>query len=317
MDLSPDAFDVTVAARLEVAEGVVTIALEDPTGAELPPWTPGSHIDLVLGSDLIRQYSLCGDPNDRQSWRIAVLLEPGGRGGSRHVHQNVSTGDRLRVRGPRNNFALDPARRYRFIAGGIGITPILPMISAVHRSGADWTMHYGGRAQRSMAFLDELEPYGDHVVIRSQDVDGLIDLDIALGRPDADTLVYCCGPAALIDAVERRCQQLHPAALRVERFSNDVLAVDGESREFTVELASTGAAFVVPAGQSILSVLQANGVAVPHSCKEGICGTCETTVIDGDVDHRDVLLTEDERASNETMMICISRARSQKLVLGI
>jgi ferredoxin-NADP reductase len=317
VDLGSDEFDVRVAARCEVAEGVVAFGLEDPVGADLPPWTPGSHVDLVLGPDLIRQYSLCGDPNDRQRWRIAVLLEPDGRGGSLHLHHHVSNGDRLRIRGPRNNFALEPARHYEFIAGGIGITPILPMISAVHRSGAEWTLHYGGRARRSMAFVDELDPYGDRVKIRPQDIDGLLDLDSALGRVDSDTLVYGCGPPALIAAVEQRCQQLNPAALCVERFSNDVLAAGGDSPQFTVELVSTGATFVVAHDETILSVLDASGITVPYSCKGGLCGTCETAVIEGDVDHRDVLLTDAEKASNATMMICVSRANSPKLVLDL
>jgi ferredoxin-NADP reductase len=317
MDLSLDGFDVTVSARWEPAQGVVAFLLEDPTGADLPAWEPGSHIDLLFGSDFIRQYSLCGDPNDSQRWRIAVLLERDGRGGSQYLHHKILPGDRLRVRGPRNNFALDRAPRYRFIAGGIGITPILPMIHAADRSGADWTLHYGGRAQRSMAFIEELAGHRDRVVIHPEDTYGLLDLDSALGRPDSDTLVYCCGPTALIDAVEQRCQSLPNGTLRVERFTSDAAAAEQNSSEFSIEIGSTGAKFAVPPDQTILSVLNDNGIAVPFSCREGLCGTCETGVIEGDVDHRDTLLTDDEKACNTTMMVCVSRALSSKLILDL
>ena len=312
-----DEFDVVVAERHDVADGVVALHLRHAAGADLPPWAPGCHIDVLLTPQLTRQYSLCGSPSDLRSWRIAILLEPNGRGGSSYVHNQVATGDMLRVRGPRNNFELKRAPRYKFVAGGIGITPILPMIRAADHAGADWTLHYGGRTRESMAFVDELAAYEQRVVIRPQDAFGLLDLDDAVGDPMPDTLIYCCGPPPLINAVEKRCELWPREALRVERFQPAASVPDVCSQAFVVEIASTGEQFAIPVERSILSVLRDNGFAVLSSCEEGVCGTCETGVIAGVVDHRDFLLTDDEKSSNSTMMICVSRAVDSKLVLDL
>ena len=186
---------LTVASRTEVAEGVVVLDLRDPSGTDLPGWTPGAHIDLHLPGGMVRQYSLCGDPGDRSVWRIGVLREHGGRGGSAHVHDHLTEGTGIDVRGPRNHFPLVPASRYVFLAGGIGITPILPMIGAARAAGAEAELHYGGRSRRSMAFLDSLAATaGAPVILHPQDEVGLIDLASVLGTPPPDTLVYCCGP---------------------------------------------------------------------------------------------------------------------------
>ena len=174
--------DLLITARETRAEGVVALTLADPAGAQLPAWTPGAHIDLLL-DDTVRQYSLCGTPGDQHTWRIAVLLDPNGRGGSRRVHDTLQAGDRITVRGPRNHFPLHSVPRYIFLAGGIGITPILPMVAAATEAGADWKLYYGGRSQASMAFLDELEPYGDRVTVWPQDTKGLLPLDEILQQP--------------------------------------------------------------------------------------------------------------------------------------
>lgn len=186
--------ELVVGRRESVADGVLALTLRHPLGAELPPWEPGAHIDVVLGPDLERQYSLCGDPTDRRAWRIAVLREPDGRGGSAHVHGRLGEGDTVRVRGPRNHFALAPAPRYRFVAGGIGITPILPMLAAAEAAGAEWSLLYGGRTRGSMAFTEELGRYGARVTLAPQDETGLLDLAPVLDRVPEGTLVYCCGP---------------------------------------------------------------------------------------------------------------------------
>ncbi|MBW8801741.1 MAG: ferredoxin reductase, partial [Streptomyces sp.] len=157
--------ELVVDRRDTAADGVLALTLRHPLGEQLPRWEPGAHIDVVLGPGLERQYSLCGDPADRTAWRIAVLREPVGRGGSAHVHEQLGQGDKVRVRGPRNHFALRPAPRYRFIAGGIGITPILPMLAAAEAEGAEWTLLYGGRTRESMAFTEELSRYGDRVTV--------------------------------------------------------------------------------------------------------------------------------------------------------
>jgi ferredoxin-NADP reductase len=303
--------------RATGAEGVVVLDLRDPAGADLPEWQPGAHVDLRLPGGLTRQYSLCGDPADRSVWRIGVLREPESRGGSRHVHEELHEGAEVDVRGPRNHFPLVPAPRYLFIAGGIGITPILPMIAAADAAGARWELHYGGRSRRSMAFLESLEQISGHLTLHPQDEVGLIDLDALLGRPQPDTLVYCCGPEPLLLAVEQRCADWPPGALHLERFAPKDVGEPVLTGAFEVELSLSGRTLTVPPDRSILQVVEEAGVQVLSSCQEGTCGTCETAVLAGEVDHRDSLLTPDEQAANDTMFICVSRAACPKLVLEL
>ncbi|MDH6438514.1 ferredoxin-NADP reductase [Streptomyces sp. SAI-144] len=305
--------ELVVDRRDSAADGVLALTLRHPLGEQLPQWEPGAHIDVVLGPGLERQYSLCGDPADRTAWRIAVLREPAGRGGSAHVHEQLGQGDKVRVRGPRNHFTLRPAPRYRFIAGGIGITPILPMLAAAEAQGAEWTLLYGGRTRESMAFTEELSRYGDRVTVAPQDETGLLDLPSVLDGVPEGTLVYCCGPGPLLDAVEERC----PAGLlHVERFTPKEQPA-AENTEFEVELAQTGTTVTVAPDVSVLDAVRASGVEVLFSCTEGTCGTCETDVLDGTPDHRDSVLTDEEREAGETMMICVSRCRGKKLVLDL
>ncbi|MFI2436169.1 PDR/VanB family oxidoreductase [Streptomyces sp. NPDC018693] len=305
--------ELTVDCIQSAADGVRSIVLRHPLGEHLPAWEPGAHIDLLLAPGLERQYSLCGDPADRSSWRIAVLREPDGRGGSTYVHEQLGSGEKVRVRGPRNHFPLRPAPRYRFVAGGIGITPIVPMLAAAEAAGADWSLLYGGRTRRSMAFTGELARYGDRVTLAPQDETGLLDLDRVLDDLPAGTLVYCCGPGPLLDAVERRCP---PGALHIERFQArpQQHAADGE---FEVELARSGRTLTVAADVSVLDAVREAGVEVLYSCAEGTCGTCETDVLDGTPEHRDSVLTAEERAAGETMMICVSRCAGKRLVLDL
>ncbi len=317
---SHGAFTVTVRAVHRGADDVVVLELArpaDPEGAELPSWEPGAHIDVVLGPDLERQYSLCGDPGDRTSWRIAVLREPDGRGGSRRLHDEIGVGAELVVRGPRNEFPLDASGRHLLIAGGIGITPLLPMVRELEAAGSDWRLVYGGRRTSSMAFLDELAAYGDRVTIWPEDENGLLDLAGLLGEPRPDTRVYCCGPGALIDAVEERCGGWPAGALHVERFRPRAGALDGVATAFEVHLDASGITLTIGPDQTIADAVEAAGVDIMTSCREGTCGTCETTVLEGVPDHRDSLLTEDEKAANDTMMICCSRSVSARLVLDL
>ncbi|MGW1613328.1 PDR/VanB family oxidoreductase [Streptomyces sp. NPDC002285] len=305
--------ELVVEHREFAADGVLALTLRHPLGEQLPAWEPGAHIDVVLGPELERQYSLCGDPADRTAWRIAVLREPDGRGGSAHVHEQVGQGDKVRVRGPRNHFRLEPAPRYLFIAGGIGITPILPMLAAAEAAGAAWTLLYGGRTRQSMAFAAELGPYGERVTVAPQDESRLLDLASVLDAVPTGTLVYCCGPGPLLDAVEARCPS---GVLRVERFRAKEQPV-GEDGEFDVELAQSGLTLTVAPGVSVLDTVRAAGIEVLFSCTEGTCGTCETDVLDGAPDHRDSVLTPEEQESGETMMICVSRCRGKRLVLDL
>ena len=310
--------DLIVEAAEIVADDVLALTLVDADGDTLPPWTPGAHVDLMLGEDLIRQYSLCSAPSDSRTIRVGVLRSPDSRGGSLFIHEKLTPGATVRVRGPRNHFPLVGAPRYLFIAGGIGITPLLPMLAEVTAAGADWQLVYGGRTRASMAFLDELAQYGDRVVLAPQDEVGLLDLDGLLGQPDDQTLVYCCGPEALLAAVEQRCTTWPAGALHLERFAAKAAAAPAEGeRSFELTLARTGVTVTVPPDRSVFDIVQEAGVSVLGSCHEGICGTCEQIVLDGEVDHRDSILSEDERAANDTMMICVSRCRSDRLTLDV
>jgi ferredoxin-NADP reductase len=296
----------------------VRLTLRRPGGEPFPEWEPGAHVDLVLGDGLIRQYSLCGDPADRSALCVAVLREPDGRGGSAHVHDRLADGDPVWIRGPRNHFRLVPSSRYLFVAGGIGITPIVPMIARADAAGADWRLVYGGRTRASMAFREELVArHGDRVEIRPQDETGLLDLDALLGQPREDVAVYCCGPEPLLAAVEQRCAAWPAGSLHVERFSPKDGVGAGERASFEVELAASGFSVTVPEDKSILEAVEDAGVPVLFSCQEGTCGTCETPVLDGVPDHRDSLLTDAERAANDTMMICVSRSCGARLVLDL
>ena len=310
--------DLVVQEAETVADGVVALTLADPNGAELPPWTPGAHIDFVLTDDLVRQYSLCSSPSKPNVWRVGVLRDPNSRGGSEKVHIALTAGSMVRVRGPRNHFPLVASGRYLFVAGGIGITPMLPMIAEANAAGSDWRLLYGGRERASMAFLDELGQYGGRVTIVPQDEEGMLDLESILGRPQPDTLVYCCGPEGLLRAVEKFCEKWPSGTLHIERFTAKPQEPTGEvDSSFELVLQRSGLTVQVPPDKSVLTVIREAGVSVLASCLEGICGTCETEVIDGDVDHRDSVLNEEERASNEYMMVCVSRCRSPQLTLDL
>jgi ferredoxin-NADP reductase len=309
--------DLVVREREDAADGVVVLTLADAGGAELPPWQPGAHIDITVADGGERQYSLCGDPNDRSVYRVGVLNEPAGRGGSAWVHDTLTVGSTVSGRGPRNHFPLDESARYVFVAGGIGITPILPMIGAAEKSGAEWTLVYGGRSTQSMAFLDEISEFGSRATIWPQDTHGLIDLPGLLSEPSEDTLVYCCGPEPLLQAVEKMCSPWPSGALHIERFSPKEVGAPVRSDSFEVVLADTGVTVTVPPDRSILEVVEEAGVNVLSSCQEGTCGTCETGVVEGEPDHRDSVLTPQEQAENTCMMICVSRSVSPRLVLEL
>jgi ferredoxin-NADP reductase len=308
-----------VVDRVEpVADAVVALTLVDPDGGSLPPWTPGAHVDLQLG-DLVRQYSLCGDPGDSRSYTVAVLREPESRGGSAYVHEKLEAGSRVLVRGPRNHFALVSSARYLFIAGGIGVTPMLPMIAEAEATGADWHLWYRGRLRSGMAYADRLAEHGDRVSLLPGDETGPLDLASVLAAPAADTAIYVCGPERLLVGVEEICSASWPAsALHLERFAaKEIEAPEGGERSFELELAASGVTLTVPPDRSVFNVIEDAGISVLGSCHEGICGTCEAIVLEGDVDHRDSVLNESERAANDAMMVCVSRCFSDRLVLDL
>lgn len=313
----PEGSTLRLLAREDVAEGVVKLTLADHRGRRLAPWTPGSHIDLILPNGAVRQYSLCGDRFDAFQYEIAVLREPSGRGGSAWIHENARPGDVFDFGGPRNLFPLVPATRYLFIAGGIGITPLLPMTKQVELAGICWRMLYGGRSERSMAFVDVLvDKYGDKVQPMPQDHVGIPDIAGWIGAPDPQTRVYVCGPGGLLAAVSRACENWPAHSMHSERFvaSN---AADAENKPFKAELRKSGRIVQVGARQTLLDVLAADGISVLSSCRQGTCGTCEVRVLEGIPDHRDSVLSDDDRHAGDCMMACVSRASGPRIVLDV
>ncbi len=303
-----------ITGRTVVADGVVQLRLE---GAGLPGWEPGAHLDLVLPSGLVRQYSLCGDPEDAGAYTVATRLVEDGRGGSREVHEQLQEGLEVEVRGPRNRFPLTEAPGYVFVVGGIGITPVLPMLRSLAASGADWRLVYGGRSRASMPFLEEIEKLGadgGRVMVVAQDEAGHPDIAAALGGLAPGSAVYCCGPEPLMDAVAAELPAGHP--LHLERFSAATGDAAGSgSGPFEVELRRSGRTVPVAAGQSVLAAVRAELPHVAYSCEQGFCGTCQQRVLEGEIDHRDELLTDDERG--DSMLICVSRCRGGRLVLDL
>ncbi len=301
-------------------ENVVALTLAAADGQPLPRWFPGAHIDIHLPSGRVRQYSLNGDPAVRESYRIAVRRIPDGGGGSIEVHDGLTVGATVTTGGPRNAFPLSmpgygsPTRRFRFIAGGIGITPILPMLRQAQRLAIDWSMVYVGRSADSLPFADEVAKYGDRVAIRTDDVAGLPTADDLLGECADGTAVYACGPAPMLTAIRGRLAGRDNVELHFERFAAPPVA---DGREFSVSIASSGEVVGVGADETLLSALQRSGVSAPYSCQQGFCGTCRTRVLGGEVDHRDTLLTDPERGAG-TMLVCISRApEGERLTLDL
>ncbi|MFF5429752.1 PDR/VanB family oxidoreductase [Streptomyces griseofuscus] len=302
------ALRLLLTAHETIADGVVRLRLE---GAELPRWTPGAHLDLVLPSGLVRQYSLCGDPADTSAYTVATRLVEDGRGGSREVHEQLAEGMELEVRGPRNRFPLAEAQSYVFVVGGIGITPVLPMLRALPEDAA-WRLLYCGRARASMPFLDEVrELAGDRLTLVAEDEDGRPDLDALFAAVAPGTAVYCCGPEGLMEAVAARVPE--GAALHLERFAPRASA-DGNTA-FEVELRRSGRTVSVPADSTVLAAVRRELPGTVYSCEQGFCGTCQQRVLEGEVEHRDELLTDAER--HDSMLICVSRARGERLVLDL
>lgn len=312
--------ELIVRRRETPAEGVAVLDLGYPDGSELPRWQPGAHIDLILGADLTRQYSLCGDPRDLSTWRIGVLLDPASRGGSRFVHEDLPEGATVTVRGPRNHFPLVESANYVFIAGGIGITPILTMLQSAQSAGANWSLLYGGRTRASMAFADDLASrYPGRVTVWPQDESGLLDLDSLLGEPVENTMVYCCGPEALLNAVEQRCAPWPDESLHIERFSAKAPTPEQEAgalEQFEVVCQRSGVTIEVGTDDSILELVEEAGVPITTSCYEGICGSCKARVIEGVPDHRDSVLKAHEKEAGQ-FILCVSRSRTPKLVIDL
>lgn len=316
--------DLLVHRMTREAEDVLSVELVHPEGKPLPGWEAGAHLDLHLGGT-VRQYSLCGDPADSGRYRVAVLKEPLSRGGSVYVHERLRPGTTVTVQGPRNHFALDEAPGYVFVAGGIGITPLLAQAREARARRRPWQLWHGGRRRASMAFGPELTELAalsgesGTVAFHPQDECGHLDLDRVLDAAPEGALIYCCGPEPLLAAAESACAARGLGdRLRVERFAAlPVAAPEGGEQGFEVECRRSGLTVPVRPEQSVVEALEGVGIHVETSCREGICGTCETRVLDGTPDHRDALLSSEEQAAGRTMMLCVSRCASDRLVLDL
>lgn len=315
--------EALILRREDEAQDICSFELAAADGAPLPPFEPGAHIDVQLGEGLIRQYSLCPPPQWRGRYLIGVLRDPASRGGSAALHA-LQPGARLRIGAPRNHFPLAAqARRSLLFAGGIGITPLLAMAEQLAARGQDFALHYCTRSPARTAFTERicLGPIGSRTECHFDDgaPSQKLDLDRALGVPEAGTHVYVCGPAGFMDWVlgGARSRGWPEAQLHKEYFGAPVPAADGAQRAFDVQLARSGRRVHVPPGRSVVAVLAEHGVDIPVSCEQGVCGTCLTRVIDGTPDHRDVFLTDAERAANDCFTPCCSRAHSARLVLDL
>ncbi|WP_175761785.1 PDR/VanB family oxidoreductase [Burkholderia anthina] len=311
-----------VVGKTREACDILSIELEEADGKPLPPFSAGSHIDVHVTPGITRQYSLCNAPHERHRYVIGVLRDPASRGGSSTLHDDVSIGDLIPISEPRNHFPLEPANRSILFAGGIGVTPILCMAERLAQIHADFELHYCARSKDRAAFVDRIaaSPFASRVHYHFDDGEPAQHIDIVavLGRPRHDTHVYVCGPSGFIALVRDTATKLgwDAACVHSEYFS--ALPVDtSKDGSFLVQLASTGEVFTVPAGVPVTHVLADNGVHIPTSCEEGVCGTCVTRVLDGIPDHRDCYFTNRERAANDQFTPCCSRSITGTLVLDL
>lgn len=315
--------DVLVSQRRSEAEDICSFELTAVDGSALPPFEPGAHIDVHLPNGLIRQYSLCPGADQLGRYLIAVLLEPASRGGSAAVHR-LQVGDRLRIGAPRNHFPLQgDAQRSLLLAGGIGITPLLAMAEHLAARGADFVLHYGARSAGRMAFANRLRQEALAAQVHLHLDDGAPEqklvLDQALGPVTPGTHIYVCGPGGFMDWVLDGARQAGwpEEQLHREYFAAPVRSQDAEDGAFQIQIGHGGAIHTVPTGRNVIEVLGEHGIEIPVSCEQGVCGTCVTRVLEGQPDHRDSYLTEQERATNDCFTPCCSRARSSLLVLDL
>lgn len=319
--MSTETRTLRVAAVNREALEINSYELVDPGGVALTPFSAGAHLDVHVPGGFLRQYSLCNDPKETHRYVIGVQRDAKSRGGSQRLHDTLKVGDTLPIGGPRNNFPLrEEARRHRLIGGGIGITPIMAMLWRLVAIGADWHLDYCAREPARTAFLERLRraPFAGRVDFHFDGGDPTkgMDMKAALARQEAGEVLYCCGPTGLMDAVKAASAHWAPGTVHFEYFVNKELDA-GLNAAFQVRIASTGAVYDVPADKSILQVLREHGHDMDSSCEEGICGTCATPVKEGDIDHRDAVLSDEEKASNRWMMVCCSRARGGTIVLDL
>jgi len=311
---------VLVADVRAEAKDVVTLELRAIGGGELPIFTPGAHLDVHLPNGLVRNYSLSNDCRERNRYVIGVGRAAESRGGSSYVHSSIRAGEKLKISAPRNNFPLDEdSTSFLFIAGGIGITPIIAMVRWCIANQKPWRLIYAARSRQRTAFYEELcELSGDRIQFHFDDERGqVLDVGQAIsGWSDGET-IYCCGPTPLMEAVKTLTEHLPAGTVQFEWFTVPESDEPQESSSFTVKLERSGVEFEVPEHKSILEVLEEHGFEIPFSCREGLCGTCVTNVCSGEPDHRDYVLSDEEREAGKMMTICCSRSKSALLTLDL
>jgi vanillate O-demethylase ferredoxin subunit len=320
MTSEPNFFDVRVASIAFEAEGIHSFELRRPDGSSLPAFTAGSHIELHLANGMQRSYSLINSPGENKRYVIAISRDAKSRGGSRYIHDHLRVGQMVRISRPRNNFELsEDAAPSILISGGIGITPMLCMIERLEQLQRQWHLYLCARSREHAAFLDTLvERFGEkaRLSIHLDDEAGQVaDLAGIVAAAPENAHLYCCGPAPMLDAFLAAAASRAKDHVHVEYFTaKEAPAVEGG---FKVVLGKSNREFSIAPGQTILQTILDMGIDVSYSCMEGICGACETKVLEGEPDHRDVVLTEEERRTNKTMMICCSGCKTERLVLDL
>jgi len=319
--MTPTTLDIRVSERKDEAEGIAVFDLVAADGSELPAFDAGAHIDVYVPNGLIRQYSLCNAPSERERYQIAVLRDPASRGGSRALHDAVASGTTLTIGVPRNLFKLEPtATRSVLLGGGIGVTPLMSMAEQLHAEGARFDFHYCTRSPAHTAFRQRIDkaPWKDRVQMHFSS-ERRLDIGDALAHADEHTHLYVCGPERFIEAVRDTAFALGwpDENVHFEFFAAAGSAPDASDEPFEMEISSTGQVLEVPVDKTALEVLIDNGFNVTSSCEQGVCGACLTAVLDGEPDHRDQYLTDDERGLNRDFLPCCSRSKSKRLVVDL
>ncbi|SLN24209.1 PDR/VanB family oxidoreductase [Oceanibacterium hippocampi] len=314
---SDECVDVEIASITTSANDIKLFELAPAGGDRLPAYNPGAHVDVHLPNGMRRQYSMAVPDDNGRRYLIGVKRDPASRGGSACMHDDLRIGQALRISRPRNHFPLvESAERSVLIAGGIGITPIWCMAQRLAAIGRPWRLVYAARRRAEAAFLDDIAALGGDVRLHfDEQAGGPLDIAEAVGELRGDTHAYCCGPAGMLSAFRQACAGHYDDCVHVEYFSSD--SAPDTSGGYEVELARSGRTLPIAAGQTILQAVLDAGIDHPYACEQGICGACEVRVIDGEPDHRDMVLTPDERAAGRTMMICCSGSRGPKIVIDI
>lgn len=322
---SPSTLRVRVRSMMRQTPQILTVVLESLERQALPPFEPGAHIDLRLGTGLARSYSIVGHAGHPSRYEIAVALDAQSRGGSRHVHEKLRVGDEIDISSPRNLFELAKnAPQSVLIAGGIGITPLWAMVQALEQRGQPWTLCYAARSRTHAAYLEEIEslagqsPVGQ-LLTHFDDEAGGTPLDIAsvLASAPADAHLYCCGPAPMLAAYEQAAAQWPADHVHLERFGAEAASTGSDASSFELVLARSGQKLDIPADKSILDVLLDSGIDAPYGCMQGVCGMCEVPVLEGTPDHRDHILSEHTRQSNTGIIVCCSRSLTRSLTIDL